>query len=130
MSILLVDPDTHTRKFYAVNLRSPGRSTHEADTLHAAWHASLICRPSLIIMEPCGYTHGSGLEFLQRLADSPDTTHIPVLVITTQYEGLSAISEIKNVQQVLAKPISRYTLMTAVNTILEVPVSFNRLIVA
>jgi DNA-binding response OmpR family regulator len=117
MSILLVDPDPHTCKFYAVNLRSNGHTTHEANTLSAAWHASTVLHPGLIVMELCGF---DGLEFLTRLAEHHDTAAIPVLVITTHTEPVPALSEMKNVLQVLTKPITRHTLLTEVNAILGV----------
>jgi DNA-binding response OmpR family regulator len=120
MSILLVDPDPPVCRFYAVNLSAEGRAIHQANTLAAAWHASLVCRPRLIILEVCGYAEGSGFEFLARLADAADTSHIPVLVITTQTDEESTLRAMKNVRQVLIKPITRHTLLTETNAILGV----------
>jgi DNA-binding response OmpR family regulator len=128
MGILLVDPESTIRKFYAVNLKAPDRIIHEADTFHAAWHASLICHPYLIIMEVCDFADGRALEFLKRLADSPHSAQTPVLIVTTQVDELSAFSEMRNVRQILNKPITRHSLIAAVNAILGAPIGFGKLI--
>jgi DNA-binding response OmpR family regulator len=128
MSVLIVDPSSNIRRLYAVNLSTFGYMIHEADTLQAAWHASLICRPRLIIMEICDYAEGSALEFLTRLADAPHSAHLPVLIITTQSISFSSIRELENVREILTKPITRPVLLTAVTAIIGAPVGFRKLL--
>jgi DNA-binding response OmpR family regulator len=75
----------------------------------------------LIIIEIVGYEDGDGRDFVQRLAETLGTAHIPVLVITTDSEKASTISKLPNVRQILIKPVARTSLLTAVDAILGLP---------
>jgi DNA-binding response OmpR family regulator len=121
LGTLLVEPDPRIREFCVTNLKTYGRPTHEAGTLAAAWHASTTFRLRLIIMEIIGYEDGDGYAFVLRLSETLGTAHIPVLVMTTHTEDAAPISDLPNVQLILIKPITRVSLLTAVDTILGLP---------
>jgi response regulator RpfG family c-di-GMP phosphodiesterase len=127
MGTLIVDPDPHSRHTYAVNLNANGRCIHEAGTLHAAWYAATTLPLRLIIMDFCAYPDGSALEFIDRLAQSPDTARLQMILIAPESEHVSALSNRENVRQVMIHPVSMPSLVIAVNDCLGAHISFNRL---
>jgi DNA-binding response OmpR family regulator len=118
MSILLVEPAATLRQLYIINLSSVGRFVSEVSTLASAWHACTNNRIRLLIVELIGFEDGSPFDFLNRLAYSPATAHLPVLVITTLAEANNAVRDLPNVRKMMIKPISRHALLKAVYGVL------------
>jgi DNA-binding response OmpR family regulator len=81
LSVLIVDDDTELADCLAYRLKSQGFETLTATTGADGLAQVRTRRPSLVLLD-VGLPDADGLAICEELVDSPDTCHIPVIVIS------------------------------------------------
>lgn len=113
LRVLAIEDDPSLRNFYGTFLAEEGYEVRLASNGLEGLQ-ELGWDPDLILLD-LGMPVMDGYEFLRRLRASPDTTHIPVLVLsgaTVKEKDRAAL----NAQAVLQKPFDFARLLTAVET--------------
>ena len=82
-SILIVEDDPQLAEVLSVRLASQGFNTTRADNGHTALTMARTDRPSLILLD-LGLPDVDGLELCEHLVDDPQTSDIPVIIVSGQ----------------------------------------------
>lgn len=80
-SILLVDDDLTLREMYSERLKAEGFSVEMARDGEEALRKATDLKPNLILLDVM-MPKVNGLDVLKRLKEQPDTSEIPVIVLT------------------------------------------------
>lgn len=112
-SVLLIEDDADTRESLAALLSGAGFGVIASDEGRKALELASATRPSLVLLDLV--TAGmNGWEFLERRADVPALTGVPVLVVTGSTRDTPA-----NAEAVLRKPVDPATLLETVRALLR-----------
>jgi len=117
-SVLVVEDDPETRRFYAEALSRGGFETHQAHNGLQALQKALDLQPSLILTD-IAVPGIDGIELLRRLHADARTSSIPVIAITgydnRQYADRALVA---GAAHVLAKPCDSDALVNHAREIL------------
>mgnify|MGYP001297329335 CR=1 FL=1 len=103
--ILLVDDEPHVPLLVRPLLEQLGMTVHTVRSLAEARRALSHRRPDGVLLD-LHLPDGSGLELLRELRATPDTTSLPILVITGEGDD-RVLDEVERIGGlVLAKPFS------------------------
>jgi two-component system, OmpR family, alkaline phosphatase synthesis response regulator PhoP len=118
--IILCDDEVHILRAAEFKLKKAGYEVELAGDGEAAWEAIQKNKPDLLITD-CQMPRLDGFELVRRLRDNPQTSDIPVFMITAKGYELSPelLLQDLRVLRVIAKPFSPRELLQDVNTILE-----------
>jgi len=119
MRILVADDDPDILRIIGVNLKLLGHSVLEsADGEHAIQVAAHE-RPDLIVLD-VGMPYRDGLSILRELALLPETTDIPVVLISGRAEIEDQLAGWQTgAADYLTKPFAPYDLASAIERIME-----------
>ena len=118
--ILLCDDEIHILRAAEYKLQRAGYRTQLAHDGEQAWEAILRERPDLLISD-CQMPRLDGLGLIQRLRDRPDTSDLPIILLTAkglELNGQSLAAQ-WNVLHVVYKPFSPRELLALVDRILQ-----------
>ena len=118
--IILCDDEVHILRAAEFKLKKAGYEVELAGDGEEAWEAIQNLKPDLLITD-CQMPRLNGFELVRRLRSNPQTSDIPVLMITAKGYELSPelLFEELHVLRIIAKPFSPRELLQDVNTILE-----------
>ena len=102
---LVVEPHTDTRELYSAVLSHYGATVKGVATARDALLAMPSWRPSIVSTE-LRLPDGDGLEFCRELRSLPDSSAVPIAVITGETRGERLASARELADLVLVKPCS------------------------
>lgn len=117
-TVLIVDDEPHVIHVVKFKLEESGLDVVIANNGRAAFDIACRIKPDLVVTD-FQMPGGSGLELATRLRKNPDTSHIPLIMLTARGH-LAPLSELAetNVRSLLAKPFSPRNLLSKVNDLL------------
>jgi CheY-like chemotaxis protein len=117
-SVLIVEDDGFVSRHYARVVRDAGHTPVIAPDARSAMR-EVAAAPDLILLD-IGLPDCSGEEVLHTLGEQPETSAIPVVVITGKREAAARLRSVKGRQplRVLLKPISESCLQQTIATAL------------
>jgi CheY-like chemotaxis protein len=117
-TVLIVDDEPHVIHVVKFKLEESGIDVVIATNGRAAFDIACRIKPDLVVTD-FQMPGGSGLELATRLRKHPDTSHIPLIMLTARGH-LAPLSELAgtNVRSLLAKPFSPRNLLSKVNELL------------
>ncbi len=116
--ILLVEDERDIRDMYRQRLEMEGYKVYEADNGGQAMRKIDTIKPDLIILDLV-MPEVSGIEFLELVKGLPETTNIPVVVLTAYPAKESEIDHIKIEAFLVKSEISIEDLVKKINKIIE-----------
>ena len=117
--VLVVDDDLEIVQAACLRLRAAGFEAWEATDGEAALAAAVERRPDLILLD-VRMPHKDGLAVLSELKHRPDTSQIPVVMLSASVVDQSAGLD-GGARFFIRKPYNGATLVQAVRTALETP---------
>ena len=117
-TVLIVDDEPHVIHVVKLKLEESGLNVVIANNGRAAFDLACQIKPDLVVTD-FQMPGGSGLELATRLRKHPDTSQIPLIMLTARGH-LAPLSELAetNVRSLLAKPFSPRNLLSKVNELL------------
>lgn len=110
--MLLIEDDAPTREAMAALIAGAGLRVIASDEGQKALELAGATHPALVVLDLA--THGmSGWEFLERRADVPALTDVPVLVVT------GSTGDAPHASAVLRKPVDPAELLATIRTLLR-----------
>lgn len=104
--IVLADDEPHITMMVAEKLRSAGCSVAVARNGREAFDLAVRLRPDLVVTD-CQMPNGSGIDLALKMAQTPATAHIPILVLSARGYILDPeMVKRTRITQVLGKPFS------------------------
>lgn len=124
--ILLCDDEPHILRAAEIKFVRAGFEVRCAADGVEGWQAIQEQHPDLVITD-CQMPRMSGIELAERIHNTPETTHIPVIMLTGKGFELShrELSEKFNVRTVLGKPFSPRELLRQAELLTREPVLAN-----
>ncbi len=116
ISILVVDDDKRVRDFLKYYMQEEGFTVYEAEDGLKAFELARNIRPSVILLDTV-MPGMDGYEVLEALKEDQATEDIPVVILSGSEDSRVAVE--LGATRYLVKPISRRTLIKAVNEILS-----------
>jgi DNA-binding response OmpR family regulator len=121
-TVLIADDDADVRDVAAVKLRAAGYRTLEADDGRTAMALAVGERPQLILLD-VSMPGLDGLGFCYELHSSPQTAHIPVIIISGRGTPSDlALGEMVGAEDYLVKPFSPAELLRRVERLVPTDV--------
>lgn len=118
-TILIVDDEDDLRRLVAFNLRGEGYQTLQADCGAEALRLVASESPELVILDLM-LPDVSGTEVCRRLKQSPDTRHIPVLILSARGDEIDRVVGFElGADDYVVKPFSVRELALRVKAILK-----------
>jgi CheY-like chemotaxis protein len=116
--ILVADDESHMTYILSFKLRQVGIDVVTAGDGEEAYALACAQRPDLIVAD-FQMPRMSGVEMAAKLRQTPETSHIPVLMVTARGHRLDEAELAKtNIRQVLSKPFSARELLSWIEKIL------------
>ncbi|GIF44970.1 response regulator [Actinoplanes xinjiangensis] len=113
-TVLIADDDGDVRDLVAVKLRAAGYRVLEADNGRTAMSLAVNERPSLVLLD-VSMPGLDGLGFCYELHSSPQTAHIPVIIVSGRGNASDVIlGEMVGAEDYLVKPFSPAELLRRV----------------
>ncbi len=121
--ILIVDDDPDFCEATRVVLESAGYQVVTAPDGEAGLRGVVDEKPDLVILDIIMETVLEGLHVSQEMANDPNKSHIPILMVTsianTDYAALFPTDEYIHINGFVSKPISPANLLSRVATLLS-----------
>lgn len=119
-TVLIADRDGDVRDLVAVQLRAAGYRILEADNGRTAMSLAVNERPQLVLLDVS--TPGlDGLGFCYELHSSPQTAHIPVIIISGRGTPSDlALGQVVGAEDYMVKPFSAIDLLSRVERLVPV----------
>jgi DNA-binding response OmpR family regulator len=120
ISILLCDDEIHILRAAEFKFTRSGFDVRCAGDGEEAWAEILIRKPDLVITD-CQMPRLDGLELAKRIHETPETSDIPVLMLTGKGFEIprTDIWRTYGIVQVLPKPFSPRELISKAQQVLE-----------
>ncbi len=119
--ILVVDDDRDIVRALNIRLRQAGYAVANAYDGYEAVHAAHTHRPDLILLD-IKLPAGDGFSVLERLQDSVETTHIPVVFLTANPQTANWQRALEmGAVDFIPKPYEGKELLRVVRSALETP---------
>ena len=117
-TVLIVDDEPPIVHVVRLKLQQAGLEVVAANSGNVAYDLACKVKPDLIITD-FQMPGGTGLELAARLCGNPETSHIPLIMLTARGHR-APLAELAqtNVRSVLAKPFSPRHLLKKVNELL------------
>ena len=117
--ILIVDDDSITRKFISFALRTEGIEVITAqDGIEAL--EKLSGQNVCLVITDLNMPRMDGLELIRYIRNAAETSHLPVIMLTTEADEESRTSGFQaGVTEYMIKPVSREVLLAKVRPLLE-----------
>ncbi|HWS34441.1 MAG TPA: response regulator [Actinoplanes sp.] len=113
-TVLIADDDGDVRDIVAVKLEAAGYRILEADNGRTAMSLAVHERPQLILLD-VSMPGLDGIGFCYELHSSPQTAHIPVIIVSGRGEPADvALGHMVGAEDYLAKPFSPAELLRRV----------------
>src|SRR6188768_4044993 len=117
--ILIVDDEAPNRKLLELLLRPEGYVTVSVDNGEAALAAVAANPPDLILLDVM-MPGMDGYQVASRLKASPDTSNIPIIMVTAQVDRLARLAGLDaGAEEFLNKPVDRAELWLRVRNLLR-----------
>ncbi len=117
-SIVVVEDDAETRDYLKALLRSRYNVTACADA-QAAWPVVTATRPDVVVSDLV-MPGMSGSEFCAQIRQNPDTSHIPVIILTGENsEQEERVANDSGADKFLSKPISVDLLLSSISQVIS-----------
>ncbi|MBN1312087.1 MAG: response regulator [Anaerolineae bacterium] len=119
-TVLIVEDEANIRKFASVNLVARGYDVVEADNARDGLNHLRGMQPDLLILD-IRMPGMSGMDLLEIMSQEPDTSSIPVVVITASESAADSMlgSAYPHIAEVLIKPVSAPRLIEIVASVLK-----------
>lgn len=118
-TVLLVDDDTELSSY----VKSQLEKTYNviiAFSGNAGWKAVLASRPDVVVTD-YRMPDGNGMELSNKIKTTPDTAHIPVIMLTGEGDETLKLLSLNNyVDHYLEKPVNIMLLRSAISQVLRV----------
>ena len=116
--ILVTDDDPRNRKLQEALLRASGHDVRSVESGRATLAAVAAEPPDLILLDLM-MPGMDGFEVVRQLRADPASCHIPIIMVTALDDaGSRARLTAAGVSEVIAKPVDRWVLLTAVDKVL------------
>jgi DNA-binding response OmpR family regulator len=113
-TVLIADDDGDVRDLVAVKLRAAGYRILEADDGRTAMSLAVNERPSLVLLD-VSMPGLDGLGFCYELHSSPQTAHIPVIMISGRGAPSDVVlGEVVGAEDYIVKPVNPADLLRRV----------------
>jgi two-component system phosphate regulon response regulator PhoB len=120
-TILIADDEDHLRLLVRMTLESDGYRLLEASDGREALELARKERPALLIIDWM-MPEMTGLQTLEALRGDPDTTAVPVIMLTAKSQKADRNQALRlGIRGYLVKPFSPLELMQLVETVLAGP---------
>ena len=117
--ILIADDESHIRLLVRTTLEGPEREVLEASNGQTARELAIKEMPDLVILDWM-MPNETGVDVLKALRDDPETSGIPVIMLTGQSDKTHRQAAILlGIRGYLAKPFSPLELIELVDKVLE-----------
>jgi DNA-binding response OmpR family regulator len=118
--VLLCDDEAHIRRAAEIKLTNAGYEVSTASDGQEAWE-KIQAHPPDILVTDLQMPRMDGLELSRRVRETPETAHLPVLMLTAKGFELAhlELAEKCGVLAVLPKPFSPRELVRYIDTLLR-----------
>lgn len=121
--VLVVDDEIHIVQVVAIKLRNNGFEVATAENGAQALDIAKEYQPDLVITD-FQMPQMTGLEFIEHLRQHPDTSEIPVIMLTARGFAIDdSRKDELNISMCLSKPFSPREVLDCVRNVLGIPVS-------
>lgn len=117
--LLIVDDDMEICEYMRSQLESEYNIT-VCFSGNSAWKQVLAVRPDVVVTDLV-MPDGNGLELCRNIKQNPETSHIPVIMLTAENNEASHLSSVESgIDQFLSKPFNIVLLRSTLNQVLRV----------
>lgn len=117
-TVLITDDDLHLTHILEYKLREAGLEVVAVNNSQSAYELACTQPPDLVITD-FWMPHLDGCELCTMLKQNPDTSDIPVIMLTARGQQLRpSLIQQTNVRRLMAKPFSSQELIEAVKELL------------
>jgi len=117
--IAIVDDEPDILKLISLHLRKAGYQTVELDTANRLWSLLTEKKPGLVILDLM-LPDMDGLEIFKRLKQNPETSALPVIMVTAKADEVDRIIGLElGADDYITKPFSPRELVARVKVVLR-----------
>jgi len=117
--IAIVDDEPDILKLISLHLRKAGYQTVELDTTNRLWSLLTEKKPGLVILDLM-LPDMDGLEIFKRLKQNPETSALPVIMVTAKADEVDRIIGLElGADDYITKPFSPRELVARVKVVLR-----------
>jgi len=117
--IAVVDDEPDILRLISLHLRKAGYQVVELDSAHRLWSLLTEKKPTLIILDLM-LPDMDGLEIFKRLKQNPETTALPVIMVTAKADEVDRILGLElGADDYITKPFSPRELVARVKVVLR-----------
>ena len=119
-SVLLCDDELHILRAAEFKLKRAGLEVRCGSDGEEAWQLIQENQPDILVTD-CQMPRLDGLGLIRRIRENPETTHLPIVMLTAKGFELSRgdLEEELGIAAILAKPFSPRELLECVQEVLE-----------
>jgi DNA-binding response OmpR family regulator len=116
---LVVDDEFHIVQVVSIKLKNNGFDVVTAENGSDAYHLASEVQPDIIISD-CQMPIMNGLEMIEKLRQSSETAHIPVIMLTARgFEIEDEQKEQLRISACLSKPFSPREVLATIEDVLK-----------